>query len=74
MDTSHLSFMEPTPGRTLYEERKRLGIGASELSAAIGIHRVTLHQWEAPGRTLDPRRVFRYRSAVAEVLRRGMQP
>jgi transcriptional regulator with XRE-family HTH domain len=62
-----LRAIQPVPGPTLADERRRLGIRQRDLAARLGMHRVTLHGLERAAE-VDPIRAARYARALRELV------
>lgn len=61
----------PVDGRKLAHRRRELGVRQQDLAASLGIHRVTLHEWERE-ELLDPIRAARYERALVSLVERAV--
>ena len=62
---------KPRNGRVLAQRRKELGISQSALAEALGIHRVTLYEWEQD-KPLDVIRAAQYERALLSLVERAV--
>lgn len=62
---------QPVPGQTLAGRRRHVGVAQGDLAEALGITRVTLHNWEKDP-SLDPIRAHRYEQALQAILAKAL--
>lgn len=57
----------PVPGPSLREKRLQVGISQADLAKRVGVHRVSLNDWENRA-SLDPIRAAKYERALRELI------